>query len=83
LGLNISVQAGKKVHLQVGHRSGTHPRQSPAINDTVEKVLVSWLEHLNAILGTISQRIDSFRLDDAWLPQDAEESMFDLLRAAG
>lgn len=83
LELSVSVEAGKSGRLHVRHRSATHLRPSPVIDDTVEKVLVSWLEHLNVMLGTISQRIDSFRSDDAWLPQDAEESMFDLLRAAG
>jgi hypothetical protein len=59
-----------------------HRRQS-AINDSIEQFLSGWLVHLEEQLAAVVAEIQAVEQQNAAEPIFPEESMFELLRAAG
>jgi hypothetical protein len=49
----------------------------------MEDSLDGWLQFLEQRLGYVTEEIDALIAESKGSPQDAEESMFALLRAAG
>jgi hypothetical protein len=57
--------------------------RSVVANDGMEHFLASWLEQLEKRLGAVTRDLEAFQTEQGTSPLVPEESMFELLRAAG
>jgi hypothetical protein len=66
-----------------GRNSGLERRQTSLVNDSIEQFLSGWLVHLEQQLAAVVAEIQAVEQQNAAEPIFPEESMFELLRAAG
>ncbi len=59
------------------------PAQETKANNTMEPVLLLWLEQLEERLGAVVKEIEEFESQPVPVSVDIEESVIELLRAAG
>ena len=59
------------------------PAQQASANDATEQFLLTWLERLEERLGAVIKEIEELETHCGLEPLDSEESLFELLRAAG
>ena len=57
--------------------------QQASASDAMEQIILNWLGQLEENLGAVTKEIESFEAEGGVEPFDPEESMFELLRAAG
>ena len=76
-------QSGAAEGEGIGSRWVLSVAQQVSGNDAMEQFLLQWLERVEERLGDVNERIEAVETPDGEEPLDPEESMFDLLRAAG
>ena len=70
--------------VQASGRNGRpEHRQASAVNESIEQFLTGWLTHLEEQLTAVVAEIQAVEQQNAAEPFYPEESMYELLRAAG
>jgi hypothetical protein len=77
------LQAWPAVEQELGNGWMPSPAQQASVNDATEQFLLNWLERLEERLREGTREIEDFEAHRGAEPLNPEESMFELLRAAG